>query len=132
MLVGENVSTDFDAVALLSVSEESARGATISKGRSRKATFVGVVDYRRAEPPIAIASDKTDKDRRTHYGNPTTNGGCMKDEVSERAASTHRFMCTIRAMNNATTRHGRPHNANFHMHSMHMRVSVMHVPSPLV
>ena len=82
------------AVALLSVSEESVRGATIPKGRSRRATFVGVVDYRRAEPPIAIASDKTDKDRRTHYGNPTTNGGCMKDEVSARAASTHRFMCT--------------------------------------
>lgn len=109
------------AVALLSVPEESVRGATIPKGRSRKAIFVGVVDYRRPEPPIAIASDKTDKDRRTHYGNPTTNGGCMKDEVSARAASTHRCMC--RAMNDATTRHG--HNANFLVQSMHIHVSVI-------
>ena len=81
------------AIALLPVPEESGRGTTIPKGRSHKATFVGVVDYRRPEPPIAIASDKVvDKDRRTHYGNPTTNSGCMKDEVSSRAASTCRYM----------------------------------------
>ena len=58
------------------------------------ATFVGVVDFRRPEPPVTssvggfnhegdIGSHKAnaaDGSKGTHYGDPAE--GCMKDEVS--------------------------------------------------
>ncbi len=62
---------------------------TASASAVEEATFVGVVDYRRPEPPIVSAGSEhegknndADGSKGTHYGDPAD--GCMKDEVSMR------------------------------------------------
>ncbi len=67
------------AILALTYVVAAPHSASAASVEVKEATFAGIVDFRRPEPPIGGVGSK-DIDT-PHYGGPAAADGCKKDEV---------------------------------------------------